>query len=186
MTTENAGDKFYTASAGAQRIILPSFFLGVLGCVFLPYILSMKNYYDHYLLKVFAGHLTRTVRAVAVAPSSDGAARPATTRTASAASSDRGTTLVATARGSSTPTRWRPVVPHDGRGTTHWRSLFLNQDCTGCDFLAVDLSPVHVLDGIFRPVRIYKVYVAETTREGLEPVHGKIDAANFAVRSEDL
>lgn len=62
----------------------------------------------------------------------------------------------------------------------------MDQDCTGCDFLTVDLSSVHVFDGIFRSVRVYKVDVAKTAREGLEPVHGEIDAADFAVRAEDL
>lgn len=43
-----------------------------------------------------------------------------------------------------------------------------------------------MFDGIFRPVRVYKVDVAKTAREGLEPVHGEIDTADFTVRAEDL
>lgn len=62
----------------------------------------------------------------------------------------------------------------------------MDQNCTGRDFLAVDLTSVHVLDGVFRPVRIHKVNVAKTARKRLEPVYGEIDAANFTVRSEDL
>lgn len=62
----------------------------------------------------------------------------------------------------------------------------MDQDRASRDFLAIDLTSVHVFDGIFRPVRIYKVNVAKSAREGLEAVHGEIDAADFTVRAEDL
>lgn len=62
----------------------------------------------------------------------------------------------------------------------------MDQDCTGCDFLAVDLASVHVFDGRFRPIRVYKVHVAKASRERLEPIYGEIDTADFTVRSEDL
>lgn len=62
----------------------------------------------------------------------------------------------------------------------------MDQNRTGCDFLAVDLASVHVFDGRFRPVRVYKVHVAKASRERLEPIYGEIDTADFTVRSENL
>lgn len=127
-----------------------------------------------------------------MASPSDGTARPSTTWTASAASSsssssspNRRSSLVS-ARGTATPTRWRPVIAHDGRGTPHRGTLLLDQDSTGGNFLTINLTTIHVLDGILGPVRIDKIYIAKTARERLEPVNGEVYGANFTVRAEDL
>lgn len=132
------------------------------------------------------GRLTRAVRTVAVASPSDRTARPSTPRAASAASSPDWRPSLVPAWRPTTPTRRWPIIAHDGRGTPHWGSLLLDQDCTGGDFLPVDLTAIHVLDGILGSIRVGKVHIAKPARERLEPIDGEIHGANFTVRSEDL
>lgn len=93
------------------------------------------------------------------------------------------------------PHAWWAATPHGwwwghsarGRGPTRWRTDSLSQHGTSRDFLSVNLTSVHVFEGLLGLLGGLKVHVGVAPGQvWVEPVHRHINHFYFSISGEDL
>lgn len=81
----------------------------------------------------------------------------------------------------------RPPVDHGRRPPGRHRTRFRNQNGSGCDFLPVDLAPIHVFHGVFRLVGRGEFHVAvHPSQVRVDVVLGEFHVFYCTVGAEDF
>lgn len=93
------------------------------------------------------------------------------------------------------PHAWWTATPHRrwwghsarGRRSTRWRTDSLRQHGGRCDFLSVNLTSIHIFEGLLGLLRSLKFHVSIASGQmRVEPVHWHIDHFDFSISGKDL
>lgn len=93
------------------------------------------------------------------------------------------------------PHAWWTAAPHGwwrghsarGRRSTRWRTNSLSQHGRCTDFLSVNLTSIHVFEGLLSLIGSLKLHISITPGEvWVDPVHWQIDHFDFSISGKDL
>lgn len=91
------------------------------------------------------------------------------------------------ARWTATPHGWRWGHSARWRRSSRWRTDSLSKHSRCSDFLSVNLTSVHVLQGLLSLIRSLKLHVSVTSGQvWMEPVHWHFNHFDFSISGKDF